>query len=285
MFGVDLFRGWMWVSWRELAQMPEGRQLDLPVGGGAQLSLIYLGKPQSSFECTGGPWSVLYTPSAWRPRAASVCASSGEDHVHCAWVCGLHKLCRLVLQESFHDCPYQRLQVVVNCLYGFPAAARVHWWHWCHCVPAGTAFLPAFQEGMCGLFSTQLYSQIMQFPLLCNCKEMFLEVLCFSTWSFSQIFFLINQKLITLWACDAMCSIDSLIDEGIVRKKPTQTLVSQYCCIEVFFCLLIFTFCLHSSHCILSFSSQLGILCPCSVNFFASSSFFLFYLVEGEFFA
>lgn len=60
----------------------------------------------------------------------------------------------------------------------------------CHCVPAGTAFLPAFQVGMCGLFSTQSYSQIMQFPLLCNCKEIFLEVLCLSAWSFSQnIFF------------------------------------------------------------------------------------------------
>lgn len=96
----------------------------------------------------------------------------------------------------------------------------------CRGVPAQAAFLPAFQAGMHGLFSARSYLQIIWLPLLCNCKAIFLEVLCFSTCSFSQnvLFLSISQKIITLWACDAMCSIDSLVSESIMRKNQHRCL-------------------------------------------------------------
>lgn len=143
-----------------LAKVPVGGHLGLLADGGVPLPLFYLANPQNSFDCTGSPRSVLYTPSAWRRKAASACVSGGDPPMRCPWVCSLHKLCkkkclyRFALQERSQDCPYQQLQVVVNCLYSFPAAARARWsllW---------AVFLPAFQAGTCGLLSKQSYSQV-----------------------------------------------------------------------------------------------------------------------------
>lgn len=236
--------------------MPAGGHLGLLVDGGVQLSLFYPAKPQSSFDCRGSPWSVLYTPSAWRQRTASACASSGGAPARCAWVCGWRKLCK---KTSLQVCPVteeSRLpsaRVTGSCELPrwFSSGHEGPLMTECRGVPAQAAFLPAFQAVMHGLFSAQSYWQITWLPLLCNCKEIFLEVLCFSTCSFSQnVFFFYKPKndyLVGLW-CNVQYWQPCVWE--YYEKKPTQMLVSRYCCIKVyfFFCLLIFTFRLHSSH-------------------------------------
>lgn len=115
-----------------LAQMLVGWASGSACGRWDTAVSVLPGNPQSSFDCSGSPWSVLYTPSAWMQRIASVCMSSSDAPVHCAWVCSLRKLCKKNVCIGL-PCKRDVKTAIANSYTqlhtasGFAAAMRTHW--------------------------------------------------------------------------------------------------------------------------------------------------------------